>query len=91
MIELPESFLRMPRWWTEGADWLSVTPPSQWQEASIDTYDDHRVAMCFALAAAGGRPVHIRDPGYVAQTFPDYFERLLGLVGSDGSSRRASA
>jgi 3-phosphoshikimate 1-carboxyvinyltransferase len=64
----------------EGADWLRVAPPSAWREASIDTYDDHRIAMCFSLAAVAGLPVHIRDPKCVAKTFPDYFERLATLT-----------
>jgi 3-phosphoshikimate 1-carboxyvinyltransferase len=64
----------------EGADWLRVTPPRAWREASIDTYDDHRIAMCFSLAAVAGLPVHIRDPKCVAKTFPDYFERLATLT-----------
>ena len=64
----------------EGSDWIRVTPPRQFREATIDTYDDHRMAMCFSLVAAGGVPVHIRDPGCVTKTFPDYFERLAELV-----------
>ena len=64
----------------EGADWLRVAPPGAWREASIDTYDDHRIAMCFSLAAVAGLPVHIRDPKCVAKTFPDYFERLATLT-----------
>jgi len=64
----------------EGADWLRVTPPGTWREASIDTYDDHRIAMCFSLAAVAGLPVHIRDPKCVAKTFPDYFDRLAALT-----------
>lgn len=60
----------------KGADWLLVEPPAALREATVDTYDDHRMAMCLALAAAGGVAVHIRDPGCVAKTFPDYFERL---------------
>ncbi len=64
----------------EGADWLRITPPKQFREATIDTYDDHRMAMCFSLVAAGGVPVHIRDPGCVSKTFPDYFDRLAELV-----------
>ncbi len=63
-----------------GADWLRVTPPGTWREASIDTYDDHRIAMCFSLAAVAGLPVHIRDPKCVAKTFPDYFDRLAALT-----------
>ena len=60
----------------EGADWLRVSPPAALRPAAIDTYDDHRMAMCFALAACGGVPVTIRDPKCVAKTFPDYFEVL---------------
>lgn len=63
-----------------GPDWIRIVPPKQFLEATIDTYDDHRMAMCFSLVAAGGVPVHIRDPGCVSKTFPDYFERLAELV-----------
>ena len=63
----------------EGSDWLAVEGPADWREVEIDTYDDHRIAMCFSLAAAGGRPVHIRNPSCVAKTFPDYFDRLAAL------------
>ncbi len=63
-----------------GADWLKIEPPARLREATIDTYDDHRMAMCFALAAAGGVPVHIRDPQCVAKTFPDYFNALRSLL-----------
>ena len=64
----------------EGPDWIRIAPPKQFHEATIDTYDDHRMAMCFSLVAAGGVPVHIRDPGCVAKMFPDYFDRLAELV-----------
>jgi 3-phosphoshikimate 1-carboxyvinyltransferase len=75
----------------EGADHLRVTPPpagQPWPAASIHTYDDHRVAMCFSLAAFHGvraqahaetAPVRIEDPKCVAKTFPDYFETLLSI------------
>lgn len=63
-----------------GDDWLKIEPPSRLREATIDTYGDHRIAMCFALAAAGGVPVHIRDPQCVAKTFPDYFSALRSLL-----------
>ena len=64
----------------EGADFIRVTPPSQWRGASIHTYDDHRMAMCFSLAAfnPAQRTVRIEDPQCVAKTFPDYFEALAG-------------
>ncbi|MBP7573195.1 MAG: bifunctional 3-phosphoshikimate 1-carboxyvinyltransferase/cytidylate kinase [Rhodoferax sp.] len=69
----------------EGADYICVTPPvsiHQWRAASVHTYDDHRVAMCFSLAAfnPGGLPVRIQDPKCVAKTFPDYFEALFSVV-----------
>jgi len=68
----------------EGADSIQVTPPAsgaQWKPASIHTYDDHRVAMCFSLAAfnPAGIPVRIEDPKCVAKTFPDYFEALFSV------------
>ncbi|PWT75425.1 MAG: bifunctional 3-phosphoshikimate 1-carboxyvinyltransferase/cytidylate kinase [Proteobacteria bacterium] len=66
----------------EGQDQLVVVPPasSAWaQHAAIDTYDDHRMAMCFSLAAFAA-PVRIRDPKCVAKTFPDYFERLAQIA-----------
>ena len=66
----------------EGADFLQVTPPTQWRSASIHTYDDHRMAMCFSLAAFNPRgvPVRIEDPKCVAKTFPDYFEALFQVA-----------
>ncbi len=63
----------------EGADYLTVTPPLRWRPATIDTYDDHRMAMCFSLATFGGVAVRINDPDCVAKTFPDYFEVLAGI------------
>jgi 3-phosphoshikimate 1-carboxyvinyltransferase len=62
-----------------GADWISIEGPARLREAWIDTYDDHRIAMCFALAACGGVPVHVRDPDCVAKTFPRYFVELERL------------
>jgi 3-phosphoshikimate 1-carboxyvinyltransferase len=74
----------------EGADFIEVTPPTQWRSASIATYDDHRMAMCLSLAAfnplAGsspGQPLRILDPRCVAKTFPDYFETLFGVASAD--------
>lgn len=64
----------------EGADYLRITPPAQLAPgAVIDTYDDHRMAMCFSLAALGGVGVRINDPRCVAKTFPEYFEVLAGI------------
>ena len=62
----------------EGADTLTVTPPDETHRlraATIDTYDDHRMAMCFSLAAFA-TPVRINDPACTAKTFPDYFARF---------------
>jgi 3-phosphoshikimate 1-carboxyvinyltransferase len=65
----------------EGADYLVVTPPDVLTpNAAIDTYDDHRMAMCFSLVSLGGVPVRINDPKCVAKTFPDYFERFATLA-----------
>jgi 3-phosphoshikimate 1-carboxyvinyltransferase len=63
----------------EAGDTLEVFP-SELQGAEIETYDDHRIAMCFSLAALGGVPVTINDPDCVAKTFPDYFNVLASLV-----------
>ena len=65
----------------EGADYLRIAPPERFQAATIDTYDDHRMAMCFSLAALGGVPVRINDPGCVAKTFPEYF-RVFATLGA---------
>ena len=65
----------------EGDDWIRIHPVQHWQAASIHTYDDHRIAMCFSLAAFNPAklPVRILDPQCVAKTFPDYFEALFSL------------
>ncbi|HTQ76745.1 MAG TPA: 3-phosphoshikimate 1-carboxyvinyltransferase [Burkholderiales bacterium] len=65
----------------EGPDFLRVAPPPQLRPGvAVDTYDDHRMAMCFSLASLGGVPVTINDPGCVAKTFPDYFKVFSGIV-----------
>ena len=65
----------------EGEDYIAVTPPEQLTpNAAIDTYDDHRMAMCFSLVSLGGVPVRINDPKCVAKTVPDYFERFTALA-----------
>jgi 3-phosphoshikimate 1-carboxyvinyltransferase len=64
----------------EGADYLRITPPaSLTPHATIDTYDDHRMAMCFSLVALGGVPVRINDPACVGKTFPEYFDVLASI------------
>ncbi len=68
----------------EGGDSIRVTPPAALKPATIATYDDHRIAMSFSLAALGGIKVRINDPGCVGKTFPEYFEVLASV------SRRAA-
>ncbi|CAB3676447.1 MAG: 3-phosphoshikimate 1-carboxyvinyltransferase [Achromobacter pulmonis] len=65
-----------------GPDWLRVTPPADgaWRDAHIGTWDDHRMAMCFSLAAFSPAAVRILDPGCVSKTFPGYFDVYAGLV-----------
>jgi 3-phosphoshikimate 1-carboxyvinyltransferase len=64
----------------EGPDYLLIVPPTRLvPDVGIDTYDDHRIAMSFALAALGGVPVRIKDPSCVAKTFPDYFATLARI------------
>ncbi|XP_074272920.1 3-phosphoshikimate 1-carboxyvinyltransferase 2-like [Silene latifolia] len=60
----------------EGPDYCLIIPPEKLKETSIDTYDDHRMAMAFSLAACADVPVTIKDPGCTRKTFPDYFEVL---------------
>lgn len=65
----------------EGADYIQITPPSQLTpNAVIDTYDDHRMAMCFSLVSLGGVPITINDPKCVAKTFPNYFEEFAKIA-----------
>ena len=69
----------------EGADYLRVTPPASIAAATIDTYDDHRMAMCFSLAsldgaARRGNAMRINDPKCVAKTFPEYFAAFAGIA-----------
>jgi 3-phosphoshikimate 1-carboxyvinyltransferase len=76
----------------EGADFIRITPSEQIKFATIGTYDDHRMAMCFSLAALGGAGVRINDPVCVAKTFPDYFAvfasvtQAVPVIAIDGPS-----
>jgi 3-phosphoshikimate 1-carboxyvinyltransferase len=66
-----------------GDDWLRIAPPTPsmpLRPAVIDTYDDHRMAMCFSLATLAGVPVTINDPGCVRKTFPGYFAAFAGIA-----------
>ena len=64
----------------EHADALSITPPARLADATIETYDDHRMAMCFALAAFGDATITILDPGCTAKTYPGFFEDFARLT-----------
>jgi 3-phosphoshikimate 1-carboxyvinyltransferase len=64
----------------EGADWIRVEPPAALTTAEIDTYQDHRVAMCFSLVSLGGVPITIRDPGCTRKTYPGYFDAFRSIT-----------
>ncbi|PHV11559.1 3-phosphoshikimate 1-carboxyvinyltransferase [Chitinimonas sp. BJB300] len=65
----------------EGTDYIRITPPAALvPNAVIDTYDDHRMAMCFSLVAVAGTPIRVNDPKCVAKTFPEYFEVLARVA-----------
>ena len=63
----------------EGKDFIEIIPPAQIIHAAVNTYNDHRMAMCFSLAALDSASVTINDPGCTAKTFPDYFEKLSSI------------
>ena len=66
---------------TEGNDFIEITPPLKIKEhVEIDTYDDHRMAMCFSLVSLKNIPITINDPACVNKTFPTYFEVLESIV-----------
>ena len=76
----------------EGADYIAVTPPGALTpNAAIDTYDDHRIAMCFALASLGPRgvPIRINDPACVNKTFPRFFDALTSITPVASTRNRA--
>ena len=65
----------------EGKDFIEITPPLRIKEhVEIDTYDDHRMAMCFSLVSLKNIPITINDPACVNKTFPTYFEVLESIV-----------
>ena len=66
----------------EGEDYLIIAPPRELMPAKISTYDDHRMAMAFSLAACGEVPITILNPTCVSKTFPDYFDQLSELTSS---------
>ena len=64
----------------EGDDFIEITPPKTINSAAIDTYDDHRMAMCFSLASFGESPITINDPGCTSKTFPEYFDLFADVT-----------
>lgn len=64
----------------EGNDFIHITPPAALNSAAIDTYDDHRMAMCFSLAAFGDAPITINDPRCTSKTFPHYFDEFAKIT-----------
>lgn len=64
----------------EGSDYCIITPPAMLEDAAIDTYDDHRMAMAFSLAACGNATITIKDPGCTRKTFPTYFDVFARLA-----------
>ncbi len=59
---------------------MRITPPQHLQPATIDTYDDHRIAMCLSLASLGNVAIRINDPGCVRKTYPDFFATFSSLT-----------
>lgn len=65
-----------------GPDWIEVERGATVEEnVEVATYDDHRMAMSFSLAAAAGVPVVIKDPGCTAKTYPAYFDEFFRIIG----------
>ena len=64
----------------EGKDFLQITPPAEFRHATIHTYGDHRMAMCFALLALGGVPVTLEDTQCVNKTFPLFFDEFAKVA-----------
>jgi len=74
----------------EGPDYLKIIPPHPSRltpHVAVDTYDDHRMAMCFSLVSIGGVPVRINDPGCVNKTFPEYFNVLATITGQPAACK----
>lgn len=64
----------------EGHDYITITAPEKLKHAAIDTYNDHRVAMCFSLLAFGDVGITINDPACTAKTFPSYFDEFKKIA-----------
>ncbi|WWO99453.1 MAG: 3-phosphoshikimate 1-carboxyvinyltransferase [Candidatus Dasytiphilus stammeri] len=64
----------------EGKDYICITPPKKFHYAEIDTYNDHRMAMCFSLIALASVPVTILNASCIKKTYPDYFHHLASII-----------
>ena len=74
-----------------GEDWLKIIPAETIADAEIDTYDDHRMAMCFSLASLSGHGkqgarIRINDPQCVAKTYPEYFQAFAAITDPVGKT-----
>ncbi|VFP83689.1 3-phosphoshikimate 1-carboxyvinyltransferase [Buchnera aphidicola] len=63
----------------EGKDFIVIHPVKKFLHATIDTYNDHRIAMCFSLIALSGVPVTLLNPTCVNKTFPSFFEKFHSI------------
>ncbi|QJC30029.1 3-phosphoshikimate 1-carboxyvinyltransferase [Enterobacteriaceae endosymbiont of Plateumaris sericea] len=60
----------------EGKDYIIITPPKNIKSTIIETYNDHRMAMCFSLLSLSTKLVHIINPSCIRKTYPNYFKEL---------------
>ncbi len=63
----------------EGKEYLQITPPDVFQTAEIETYQDHRIAMCFTLISLANIPITLLDPTCVNKTYPNFFQDWQNL------------
>lgn len=82
MHAMSEGLTRLGAEVTTTQDTITIDPPIKTRPAVIDTYGDHRIAMCFSLAALAGAPVTIEDPDCTKKTFPNYFDVFKSLIKS---------
>ncbi|CAM6100792.1 unnamed protein product [Calypogeia fissa] len=80
MMAIRQEVTKIGAEFEEGLDYCIITPPASLTDAAIDTYDDHRMAMAFSLAACGNATITIKDPGCTRKTFPTYFDVFARLA-----------
>ena len=76
MHAMAEGLTRLGAQVTTTSDSITIDPPAQIQQAIINPYGDHRVAMAFSLAALSDAKITIKDPDCTRKTFPDFFQVL---------------